>query len=432
MAVFVVAVWILSGLSLGGAAYWSLFAWRVHRDGRNRPSLREGLEGTLAHWPSVSVIIPAHNEESHAPDLLRSLLAQSYGGSFEIIFVLDRCTDGTRAALERELAQFWGDPARTPTVRLINNAECPDDWAGKCNAAHRGSALATSTLLLFTDADTTFDPSLIRASVTLLCQRELSLLSVLPAVSIRHNFEAVVQPVAAMQLMKLFPISRANDLERPRPFANGQFMLFTREAYDAVGGHSAVKDDLLEDLAFAKAIVHGQGRRAGVFIADELLRVRMYETYSQFREGWRRIFIEACHRDPPKLVRYGIECATVGAGVAMIALATIAMGILAMILRDFPLGIAGVACGIVALACQQVTLRHAFGLIGAPKIAALAYAYGSIAVARIQWRAARDLRMNKSVRWGGRQYVLKPYSRMKAIKRSRNNRRSGIENSAHE
>lgn len=407
MAVLIVIVWVFSGLSIAGAAYWVLVRWRVHRDGRNRPSLREGLTVTMPSWPSVSIIIPAHNEEAHAPDLLRTLLAQIYGGSIEIIFVLDRCTDGTRAALEKELALSGGGASR-PLVRLIDNQDCPDDWAGKCNAANRGSAIATSELLLFTDADTTFDPALVRASVALLLQRDLSLLSALPKVSVRSNFEAVVQPVAIMQLLKIYPISRVNDEEKPRAFANGQFMLFTREAYDAAGGHTAVKDDLLEDIAFARRIVQFLGRKAGIFVADELLHVRMYESYAQFREGWRRIFIEACNRNPSRLFRYGLECVVVGAGVMFIALATIATGIAGLALGDQPLGIAGVTCGFVALVCQQITLRHIFQLVGVPQVAALAYAYGSFAVTRIQWRAARDLRAGKPVRWGGRQYVLKP------------------------
>ncbi len=410
MAVLVVAVWILSAISIGGAGYWALFRWRVHRDGRNRPGLREGLPTQLQEWPSVSIVIPAHNEETHAPDLLRSLLAQSYAGSIEIIFVLDRCTDRTREALEQEAARSAPSALGRPVLRLVDNTECPDDWAGKCNAAHRGSALATGDVLLFTDADTTFDPSLVRAAVALLVTRDLSLLSALPAVSIRHNFESVVQPVAAMQLMKLYPIARANDHEHPRPFANGQFMLFTREGYAAVGGHVAVKDDLLEDLAFARAIVQHAKRRAGLFLADDLLRVRMYETYSQFREGWCRIFIEASRRDPAKLIRYGLECALVGAGVAVTAVASVVMGVITTARGDIPLGLAGISAGLLALVAQQWTLWRIFDLIGVPRVAALAYAYGSIEVARIQWRAARYLHMRKSVRWGGRQYILEPKS----------------------
>ncbi|MSR69936.1 MAG: DUF2065 family protein [Phycisphaerales bacterium] len=399
--------WFFGALCVAGTVYWSIVAWRVRRDGNNRPSLTEGLTGSLDHWPAVSVIIPAHNEVAHAPDLLRSLLAQDYAGAIEIIFVLDRCTDGTLAALEQVASMRAAVDARL-TVQFIDNRACPQDWAGKCNAAHQGAVRATGDILLFTDADTTFEPGVIRASVKLLILRKLSLLSVLSTVSVRHAFEAIVQPVAALQLMKIYPIARVNAQINPMPFANGQFMMFSREAYDHVGGHAAVKDALLEDLAFARLIVHACKRKAGLFLSDGLVRVQMYETYAQFREGWRRIFIEACHRNPRRLRRYGLECMLLGTGVAIAAVASLAGGALAWSLDDRPLAIAGVACGVVVLVVAQLTLRRIFELVGVPPVAALAYPYASLAIARIMWRGAKDLRRGAPVRWGGRAYVLEP------------------------
>lgn len=407
----VIAVWIVAALSVLGAIYWAIVGWRVRRDGANRPSLREGLAGSLDRWPAVSVIVPAHNEESHAPDLLKSLLAQDYAGDLEVIFVLDRCTDESHVILARVIAADAAANVRPCHVRLIDNTHCPDDWAGKCFAAHQGAQQAQGEILLFTDADTTFDPALVRASVRLLVDRKLALLSALSAVSVRHGFEAIVQPAAALQLMKQYPISRVNDPDEPRPFANGQFMMFTRESYDALGGHGAVKDALLEDLAFARRMVTVLKRKAGLFIADGLLRVRMYESYEQFCEGWKRIFIEASHRNPTRLVRYGWECLLVGAGVSAIGVLAVILGFLGWVMGDLPLGIAGILTGSIALLIQQLVLRRIFQLVGVPRIAAIAYPFAALAVARIQWRGAHDLRSGQPVRWGGRSYVLQPTRR---------------------
>lgn len=402
----VVSVWILSALSLAGAAYWLVVAWRVHRDGRNRPGLALGLAVEVDHWPSVSIIIPAHNEEAHAPELLRSLLAQDYAGSLEAVFVLDRCTDGTRQALETVHLRH-GSHSRL-ALRIVENHSCPSDWAGKCNAARIGAEAARGELLLFTDADTTFESSLTRAAVALLLDRSLALLSALPEVSVRHSFESVVQPVAAIQLMKLYPIARVNAAERPRAFANGQFMLFTRESYNALGGHEAVKDDLLEDLAFARRMVHGLKRRAGLFVADGLLHVRMYESYPQFREGWRRILIEACHRNPSRMRRYAVECTVIGAGVELVALTSIGTGMAGLLWGDPPLGIAGVTAGVLALVAQKATLMHIYSLIGVGRGWVWSYGAATLVLARILWKGADDLRHRRPVRWGGRQYVLAP------------------------
>ncbi|NDC52379.1 MAG: glycosyltransferase [Actinobacteria bacterium] len=81
-----------------------------------------------------------------------------------MIFVLDRCTDGTLAELRA---------IDDPRLVIIENGSCPEDWAGKCNAARIGAARARGELLLFTDADTWFDPRLVRATVALLRGRLL-------------------------------------------------------------------------------------------------------------------------------------------------------------------------------------------------------------------------------------------------------------------
>ncbi len=404
----VAAVWTLSAMSLMGAAYWAVVRYRVERDGRNRPGLAEGRSLDIDSWPAVSVIIPAHNEEAHAPDLLDSLDAQDYPGDLQFIFVLDRCTDRTRQALESSRAQRQGRQGRLPELVIVDNDSCPEDWAGKCNAARVGAGRARGEMLLFTDADTHFDADLVRSSVALFKNRNLALLSALPAVSVRHAFEAAVQPVAAVQLMKLYPIARVNAVEAPRPFANGQFMLFSRESYEALGGHEAVKDDLLEDLAFARRMVHVLKRRAGLFVADGMLSVRMYETFAQFREGWRRILIEACHRNPSRMRRYAVETATVGAGVAAVAVGALVLGAVALTAGDKPLGIAGITAGSMALLAQFTTAARIFFLIGVPRIWALAYPYSAIVVARILLKGARDLIDRRAVRWGGRHYVLQP------------------------
>lgn len=391
-------------------AYWLVFAWRAARDARGRPSLREGLAlpAPAGGWGAVRVVVPAHNEERHAPTLLRTLLAQDYAGHLDIVFVLDRCSDGTRGALERERAAH---PARdTCTVTILDNASCPPDWAGKCNAARVGASLPgrpEPQWLLFTDADTRFDPALVRASVALAGHRGLSLLSAMPQLTSGRTFERVAQPVAALQLMKLYPPERVNRPEDPRPFANGQFMLFSRSTYEAIGGHAAVKDDLLEDIAFARKVHRAKGR-FGLYMSDGMLITHMYESASQFREGWTRIFLEACHRDPSRLRRYAIVNAMIGVGGPAACAASALLGLLGGIMGDVPLMAGGVACGGAGLLVQHAVLRGIYRLMRTPRRGAWLHWLGSASVTRVLWRAASLLRAGRPVRWGGREYVLKP------------------------
>jgi glycosyltransferase involved in cell wall biosynthesis len=416
MQAVIVATWIGAALSIVVIAYWSVFAWRAARDARGRPSLCEGLAlaAPASGWEAVRVVIPSHNEERHAPTLLRSLLAQDYPGPLEIVFVLDRCTDATRVALESVMSSH--SRRHGVSVRIVDNVTCPDDWAGKCNAARVGAELdggGGAAWLLFTDADTRFDPALVRSSVALAAHRGLSLLSAMPQLTSGRTFERVAQPVAALQLMKLYPPERVNRAHDPRPFANGQFMLFLRETYDAIGGHASVRDDLLEDIAFARR-VHEAKRRFGLFMSDGMLITHMYESAEQFREGWARIFIEACHRNPTRLRRYAALSALIGIGGPLACWLTISVGAMGGVMGDVPLMVGGAMCGAAGIAMQHIVLRRIYRLMRTPRRGVWLHWLGSASLAGILWRAASLLLSRQPVRWGGRTYVLAPrYSRRK-------------------
>jgi len=408
MQAVIVATWIGAALSIAVIAYWSVFAWRAARDARGRPSLREGLAlpAPDGGWRAVRVVVPAHNEERHAPTLLRSLLAQDYPGPLEIVFVLDRCTDGTRAALESVAATHSRRDGMS--VRIVDNATCPDDWAGKCNAARVGASHASGELLLFTDADVEFHPDLLRATVAILRGRGLSLLSLLASPRVRHWFEAVVQPVAAMMLMRMYPIPRVNHPTNPRAFANGQFLLFERSMYDRLGGHAAVKDDLLEDIAFAHK-VRSAGGRGGLYTAEHLLTVEMYERMQEFHAGWKRIYIEAAERVVGRMQALGLECLGVGALLPTASLLALMAGAAWRGGSLDPLAWVTMWLGGGALAVFVGVTMLLHRMCRAPALGALFHPLGAWLVAHIFLEGARDLALRRPVRWGGRDYVLEPW-----------------------
>lgn len=395
---------IVSGVCL--TVYWGVVNLRVAIEDLKAPRIAAGLERPVPQggWPKVSVIVPAHNEEQHAPACAASLLASDYP-EFEVIIVLDRCTDNTAALLAR-LA------AADPRLRIIEVDSCPADWAGKCNAARIGAAAATGAMLLFTDADTQFDPRLIRAAVGESCARQLGLLSVLSTLSNDRQFERRVQPVVVATMVQMYPVSKANLTDNPRAFGNGQFLLFPRATYEAVGGHAAVKDDLLEDMAFARAVAQRLRQPVGLSISDGMLRVKMYESQAEFEVGWRRIFIELCSRVIARLRRKAIECAVVGVGLPLLAV----LGLVALLAPDSWSG--GGASGTLKMAmlwslafwvaAQGVALWRIHRLLGVPPWGMCWHPYGSWVTARILWRGAADLASRRPIRWGGREYVLEP------------------------
>lgn len=393
--------------------YWIVVWFRVRQVERDRPTVRAGLDliAPAAGWPRVSIVIPAHNERRVIDACAASLRRQDYH-NLEIIFVLDRCTDETRDLLRPH-------KEADPRIVVIENDHCPADWAGKCHAAQLGASRATGDWLLFTDADTEFDPSLCRATVAIALDQNLGLLSLLSTLTHEKSHELIAQPVAGFNLMRLYPIRRVvrdsrTEGRRPmRPFANGQFMLFSREWYEKVGRHEAVRDDLLEDLALARR-VHEMNGRLLTLLADGMLRCSMYDSMASFKTGWKRIFIEACNRSPRRLRRYGWRVFINGVAAPAVQLASLTTSITLLVRNDWWLPtLAGASLGAIAVAgilTQAAALVRLYRLSAAPVRAAMLYPAGCWILSRILFDGARDLKTRRPVRWGGRQYILEPRS----------------------
>ena len=396
---------ILAVASVTECVLWMVLAIRAVREWRCALFIADALRLPAIPLPLLTVVIPAHNEELMAANCARSVLASDYP-ALELIFVLDRCTDGTRAALEPIAAA-------DPRLRIVENSSCPADWAGKCNAARVGADNARGELILFTDADTHFDPRLLRASVQLLRSRALSMLSLFSSPTHKHWFEMVVQPVTSLMLLKLFPMKRANAATGRRPFANGQFMLFERSAYQALGGHAAVKDDLLEDLAFARRMKRAKMEQ-GVAVSDGMLVVSMYDSWKAFQTGWKRIYIESCRRNPARMRKEALQLLVIVVAMPVIRTASVLLAAIALLngdsldagARAFAVG--ALAVGIAAPIIRLVTLAWIHRTASFPVWSALCFPGAAIAVARIFFDGARDLNARTPVRWGGREYLLEP------------------------
>lgn len=404
-----VVAWILLLASAGGLAFWLTVAWRVRRSMRDRPTIRASLDVPASSrqegdaWPKVSIIVPVHNEEDLIERSAAALRDQHYD-ALEIIFILDRCTDGTAAILRRH-ADADG------RAILLENDSCPEDWAGKCHAARLGAERATGEYLLFTDADTVFDPDLVRAAVALASHRGIHLLSLLSTLRCTRAFERIAQPMASLTLMRMYPIERINHPRaqpgRGRPFANGQFMLFERGWYEKIGGHAAVKDALLEDIALARAL-HEAGGQCGVFLADGMLTCSMYESLAEFALGWKRIFIEACKRKPARLRKNALRVLAGGIALPIVQAAALIVGVQILFSHPPNLGLALIPLALGGWLTQLFTLMHIYGLAGAPRSAALLYPLGCWIVGRIMLAGASDLKHHRPIPWAGREYILEP------------------------
>jgi glycosyltransferase involved in cell wall biosynthesis len=223
----------------------------------------------------VSVIVPARNEEACLGACLESLVAQA-DVSFEIVVVDDGSTDRTR-----EIAQSF------PAVRVVGPGPLPAGWSGKNNALVAGASEARGTWLLFTDADTVHGAGSLARSVAEARRRGVALLSYSPQQKVHGFWEKAVMPVIFAELASTYRPSDVSDPASSAAAANGQYILVSREAYDAVGGHAAVATSLLEDVALARA-VKVSGKKILFRYGGDAVRTRMYRSFAQLREGWTK------------------------------------------------------------------------------------------------------------------------------------------------
>jgi chlorobactene glucosyltransferase len=394
--------WFLGFGALAAIAVWALVWIRIGRAMRGVPTLRVGESLAVADPPTgrVCVIVPAHNESRVIAGLVRSLRAETHP-DMRVVLALDRCTDDT-ASLARDQI---GNDGRFEVVEID---ACPPDWAGKVHALCAGvthsRGAAGADYLLFADADTSFAPGCIAASLALMRERRLDLLSLLSTLSFDTWFERVVQPAATLELMRQYPLTLANAATDRRPFANGQFMLFTREAYEAIGGHEAVKSSLLEDVALAR-LIDARNRLAGVFLADGLFHCSMYGGWSQFRRGWKRIFMQAAGRNARYLTLSAHRTRWLGTLLPLWMLGAAPVGMF-LVPSEPVIGSTLVALGLSAIAVWLGTLLRITVLARAPVWIAPLHIVGAWLAARVLEEAANDVRSRTPTQWGGREYDL--------------------------
>lgn len=282
--------WRLGVLAWVFAAPWALvLLLLLYRHATRRPRLRDYQP--LLTGPLVSVIVPARNEARNIERCVRSILATAYN-PIEVIVVDDRSTDGTAEIVE---------PATGGRLTLVRGAELPPGWFGKQWAIVQGYQASKGELLVFADADTRHEPELIPRAVRGFETERVDLFSVMPRQEMRTFWERLIQPHVFLALdTGLGSLARVNRTRIEwNAVANGQFILTSRQAYESVGTHEAVKDTVTDDLRLAQTYVRA-GKDIFLAHATEFMSTRMYASLGEIIAGWsKNLATGVPHMMPP-------------------------------------------------------------------------------------------------------------------------------------
>jgi 4,4'-diaponeurosporenoate glycosyltransferase len=261
-------------IAIAGLASGLWLLWHI-------PTCRPRVRRVPGDADGVSVIIPARNEESRLPTLLRSLATQTLPAR-EVLVVDDGSSDATA-----DLARSFGATVLAP-------GDLPVGWAGKPWACWNGALAAAGSILVFLDADVVLSPDGL-ARLVQEQQRRGGLLSVQPyhtALRAYEQLSAWFNLVLMMGLGAFTPLG-----ERVRPAgAFGPCVLCRREEYLLSGGHRAAAREVLEDIELGRAF-HRAGYAVHCLGGRDTVTFRMYpDGFGQMLEGWSKGFAVGASR----------------------------------------------------------------------------------------------------------------------------------------
>jgi hypothetical protein len=227
--------------------------------------------------PRISVLIPARNEELSIGPAVESVLA-SDGVDLEVVVLDDHSTDRT-AEVVREIA------AKDSRARLEQAPPLPDGWCGKQHACYVLSKLARYPVLTFLDADVRLCPDALARMAGFLRSSGAALVSGFPRQETGTLLEKLVIPLINWLLMCYLPMGPMRRTKQVGLGTGcGQWFLTTRDAYDAVGGHSAVRGSLHDGIKLPRAY-RAAGLMTDICDATELATCRMYRSAGQVWNG---------------------------------------------------------------------------------------------------------------------------------------------------
>lgn len=256
----------LAILVVGWCAGWWLL-WRVPR----LPAAAGA--GTTSVRDDVVVVVPARDEAASLPALLESLRGQRTRPG-RVVVVDDASRDATA-----ELAAAGG-------AEVVTSAPLPPGWTGKCWACHQGAALAGGSTLVFLDADVTLAPDALGALLAA-HERQGGLLSVQPHHRVLRPYERLS---AVFNLVGVMGVGMASPWRRRTTAAFGPCLVTSRADYRSVGGHAAVRSEIIEDVALGQAYARA-GLPVRAYGGGRQVSFRMYpEGFAQLVEGWSKNF----------------------------------------------------------------------------------------------------------------------------------------------
>ncbi len=238
--------------------------------------------GVPSAWPAVVAIVPARNEAATIAQTLTSLLNQNYAGQFSVVLVDDHSEDAT-AQIAWQTARERDAESRI-SIRLA--PPLPLGWTGKLWALNEGvgqAASATPTYYWFTDADIDHAPDTLQRLVARAERDHLDLVSLMVLLRAKTLPERALIPAFLFFFLKLYPPRWIANRQARTAGAAGGCILLRHDALERIGGLTAIRNEVIDDCALARA-VKGAGGRLWMGLTRASVSLRAYTTFGEIRD----------------------------------------------------------------------------------------------------------------------------------------------------
>lgn len=219
-------------------------------------------------FPSLTIIVPARNEEAELEPALGSLLRLNYP-VYDVIAVNDRSTDATSEIMERITLA----PEAADKLRVVHVRELPTGWLGKTHAMWLGAQQASGDWILFTDADCVFHPESLQRAIHYATTSGTDHLVVFPTAFMKTWGERMMISFPQVMASLVLRPWKVKDESARDSIGVGAFNLIRRTAYQAMGTYEKLRMEVVDDLKFGEAVKQA-GLRQDVVSGPGLVSLR--------------------------------------------------------------------------------------------------------------------------------------------------------------